>query len=200
MVDFRKDKSIVISKGDTAQLDIHFGYDIPPNGTRCVLTVKEYVTKNRISFEKEEVVNGGKVTFVFSTADTECLGAGDYRWDIRLFYSDGTVLTPFNPALFRVTGTVGVTRCCNNSHAAALRPGHMDIGIHDNTGEVCVQVNGGSRATVVHVEIADRLTSARKISLVGDITGEVDFDGSKDVELESSVNEITLNEIEEMFL
>lgn len=201
MVVLKKDNAIWISRGDTAQIDIHFGYDVPPDGTVCVMSLKEYTSREAVIWEKEVAVENGLVSFVIATNDTNNLGFGDYKWDLRLYYIDGTVLTPFKPAIFKIIEVVGNIKASGDS-AVPLRAQHMDISIHDQTNEIEVVVTGGTRLDVIEVTYADKaaqLETARKIELVGDVTGSIDFDGSEDVQLESQITEITNEDIEEMF-
>lgn len=205
MVVLRKDNGIWISRGDTAQIDIHFGYDVPPDGTVCSMSLKEHATRAAVIWEKEQEITDGMVSFVIQSGDTTPLGFGDYKWDLRLYYADGNVITPFKPAVFKIIETVGNARA-TEGQAMPLRASHMDIGIHDQTGEIDVQVEGGSRRLdvieVVHADIAEsaaHLETPRAIRLAGDISGEIAFDGSSDVELETNINEISEEELEEMF-
>lgn len=201
MVVLKKDNAIWISRGDTAQIDIHFGYDVPPDGTVCVMSLKEYTSREAVIWEKEVAIEDAIVSFVIATSDTNDLGFGDYKWDLRLYYIDGTVLTPFKPALFKILETVGNIKASGDS-AVPLRAQHMDISIHDQTNEIEVTVTGGTRLDVIEVTYADRaarLENARRIELVGDVTGSVSFDGSEDVELTSQITEVTNEDIEEMF-
>lgn len=47
-----------------------------------------------------------------------------------------------------------------------------------------------------HALTADRLTTSRKIALTGDVTGSIWFDGSKNVNLPSTVRTLTNMELE----
>lgn len=198
MVVLRKDNGLWISKGDTAQIDLHFGYDVPQNGTVCVMSLKEYTSRAAVIWEKEQTIEGGIVSFIIASSDTDNLASGDYKWDVRLYYIDGTVLTPFTPATFKILDVVGNIKATGNT-VSPLRAQHMDISIHNDTHEVDVKVVGGTRLDVIEYTVADKLANARTIRLTGDISGEVDFDGSEDVELETSVKDITSQELEELF-
>lgn len=205
MVVLRKDNGIWISRGDTSQIDIHFGYDVPPDGTVCSMSLKEHATRASVIWEKEVEIKDAMASFIIESGDTNRLGFGEYKWDIRLYYEDGNVLTPFKPAQFKIIETVGNAKTIEES-PLPLRAQHMDIGIHNQTNTIDVDVEGGSRRLdvleVVHADVAQvatQLETPRTIRLAGDISGEIAFDGSSDVELQTSIEEISEEELEELF-
>lgn len=100
--------SINISRGDTGEIVIAFEEDIPVDGTKCVLTVKKYLTSKHVAIEKTEEVQNGEVRFELTAEDTSGLQFGEYWWDIRLFYEADVVISPFcGPKRFNVTKVSG---------------------------------------------------------------------------------------------
>ena len=108
MVIVNEDGSVCISRGDTGEIVIDFEEDIPMDGTKCVFTVKKYLTSKHALIEKTEDILDGSVTFKLTADDTKDLQFGEYWWDIRLFYETDSVVSPFcHPMTFRVTKVSG---------------------------------------------------------------------------------------------
>lgn len=116
---------VYISRGDDASFDIIFTgerqdgegnevyflvNDIPEDGTPIRFSVKADTGRLKPVIEKDLVVRRGFVTIPLNSKDTSCLPAGDYTWDIRLFFKDidyydvNTLLLPHG---FHVIGVVG---------------------------------------------------------------------------------------------
>lgn len=51
-----------------------------------------------------------------------------------------------------------------------------------------------------HALMADKLSTPRKIQLVNEVLGWNEFDGSKDIEISTTVRRITNTELEEMLV
>ena len=100
-------KEVSISRGDTAMLTFDFDGDIPPNGTTCVITIKEHLTGKQYVLAKTTEVENAQVSFEFAEEDTMNLSFGTYYYDLRLFYVDGSVVTPITPTAFRILSVVG---------------------------------------------------------------------------------------------
>ena len=58
--------------------------------------------------------------------------------------------------------------------------------------------SSGTPGTSENAQTAQKLARARTIALSGDATGSTEFDGSKNVEISTSVNAITNTELEEI--
>lgn len=100
-------QDIEISRGDTGAYTITFmGEDKPSDG--CIVEVSLKKTKNSDTpiWEKKLTVASDAVYVVLSQADTD-LPFGQYWWDARILFQDGTVYTPMKPASFKVMEVVG---------------------------------------------------------------------------------------------
>ncbi len=63
------------------------------------------------------------------------------------------------------------------------------------------QVTGISAEQVLrHALTADRLSNPRKITLINEVSGWNEFDGSQDIEIYTTVGKITNTELEEMLV
>lgn len=96
------DLNITITRGDTASLEITFTGDVPSSGDTVVMAVKKALNDGRPVFEKTGEASEGAITFDIDVEDTAQLAFGTYWWDLRIFYSDGQVTTPFSPRKFIV--------------------------------------------------------------------------------------------------
>lgn len=83
------------------------GIEIPEDGTKCVMSLKKSSSDRTPIWEKETVVSDGSAYFFLESEDTQGLPFGNYEWDIRLFFRDGIVVTPFKPQLFAIERVVG---------------------------------------------------------------------------------------------
>lgn len=102
-----KGLDIGVTKGDTGQFTITFsGDDAPENGCIILISLKKTKTSEQCIWEKRMVVAENVVTVTLTSADTE-LPFGQYWWDARIIFRDGTVYTPMLPASFRVLEVVG---------------------------------------------------------------------------------------------
>lgn len=101
------DMKITLSRGDSAALYITMTGDVPDYGDRVVASLKNAPGLKRCIWKKE-LQNAGDGSFLLEIfpEDTEDLAFGDYSWDVRVFYGDGSVTTLFNPAPFVISPVV----------------------------------------------------------------------------------------------
>ena len=99
--------NIAITRGDTATLEITFEGDIPTDGDTVVMALKTSPNKSECIWEKEATsFEEGVLRYDITTEDTADLPFGTYYWDLRIFYKDGQVTTPFSPKKFVVQEVV----------------------------------------------------------------------------------------------
>lgn len=100
-------QDIEISRGDTGAYTITFtGDDKPEDGCIVEVSLKKTKTSDTPIWEKKLTVTSDTVYVVLSQADTD-LPFGQYYWDARILFQDGTVYTPMKPASFKVMEVVG---------------------------------------------------------------------------------------------
>lgn len=100
-------QNIGITKGDTGQFTITFtGDDKPEDGCSVLVSLKKTKTSETPVWEKRYTVNSDTVTVTMTSDDTN-IAFGQYWWDARIIFRDGTVYTPMNPASFKVLEVVG---------------------------------------------------------------------------------------------
>lgn len=98
---------IAITRGDTGQFTITFtGDDKPENGCVVIISLKKTKTSTYPQWEKRLTVSNDTVTVTLTSTDTD-QAFGQYWWDARIIFRDGTVYTPMNPASFRVLEVIG---------------------------------------------------------------------------------------------
>lgn len=102
--------SVRITRGDTAALAVTLTGDVPPNGSRAIVTLKRAVGTAAI-WEKRLSVQDGVVSITLAHEDTN-ITPGEYRWDMRLimYAANGLpaeIITPFTPQPWRVLEVVG---------------------------------------------------------------------------------------------
>ena len=101
------DMNITLTRGDSAYLEVTFTGDIPGEGDLVVMSLKNSTRDPNPKWEKTgECDSEGKVVFTISPQDTARLPFGQYVWDLRIFYADGQVTTPFAPKAFRIAEAV----------------------------------------------------------------------------------------------
>lgn len=101
------DLNITISRGDTASLEITFEGDVPGDGDQVVMSIKTSPRNHDYKWEKSGTCDAeGKIVFSIDAEDTASLPFGTYYWDIRIFYADGQITTPFAPKAFKVVEVV----------------------------------------------------------------------------------------------
>lgn len=106
--------NITITRGDTASLEVRLTGDAPQDGDSVVLSVKQSAARPAAVFEKAatafeaapEGEEGVIARFDIEAADTAGLDFGTYRWDLRIFYQDGEVVTPMTPRRFDVAEVI----------------------------------------------------------------------------------------------
>ena len=119
---------VYIHRGDTASFDIVFGDSqgsspnqisakevyginwIPEDGTPIRFSVKCDTGRLRPVIQKDYNIFNGFVTIDLLSADTGVLPFGEYKWDVRLSFTDADMIdwnTPFNAFSFIVCEVVG---------------------------------------------------------------------------------------------
>lgn len=119
---------VYIHRGDTASFDIVFGDSqgsspnqisakevyginwIPEDGTPIRFSVKCDTGRLRPVIQKDYNIFNGFVTIDLVSADTNVLPFGEYKWDVRLSFTDADMIdwnTPFNAFSFIVCEVVG---------------------------------------------------------------------------------------------
>lgn len=119
---------VYIHRGDTASFDIVFGDSqgsspnqisakevyginwIPEDGTPIRFSVKCDTGRLRPVIQKDYNIFNGFVTIDLVSADTGVLPFGEYKWDVRLSFTDADMIdwnTPFNAFSFIVCEVVG---------------------------------------------------------------------------------------------
>jgi len=99
--------NIEITRGDTGQFTITFtGDDKPEDNSVVIVSLKKTKTSEHFLWEKRLTVANDKITVTLTGADTD-LAFGQYWWDARIVFRDGTVYTPMLPASFRVLEVIG---------------------------------------------------------------------------------------------
>lgn len=99
---------ILISKGDTGVFTITFtGEDAPENNCTVLVSLKKTYDSERTIWEKRLAVADHAVTVTLLSSDTKDLEYGQYWWDARIIFRDGTIYTPMMPASFKVLEVIG---------------------------------------------------------------------------------------------
>lgn len=100
-------KKIDISRGDTGQFTITFtGEDKPADGTNVWFSLKKTKNSENVLFEKHYTVHEDKILVRLTSNDTD-LPFGQYWWDVRIRFPDGSIYTPMLPASFRILEVIG---------------------------------------------------------------------------------------------
>lgn len=98
---------IDITKGDTGQYTISFtGADKPEDGCVVLVSLKKTKTSQTPIWEKRLTVADDRVVVTLTSADTD-IAFGQYWWDARILFRDGTIYTPMAPASFKVLEVIG---------------------------------------------------------------------------------------------
>lgn len=106
MIEIDGDK-IGVTKGDTGQFTISFtGTDAPTANDTILVSLKKTKTSENVLWEKRLRVNNSSVLVTLTQEDTNH-PFGQYYWDARILYRDGTVYTPMDPASFKILEVVG---------------------------------------------------------------------------------------------
>lgn len=99
--------NVEVTRGDTGQFTITFtGTDKPENGCVILVSLKKTKTSQTPLWEKRLTVNNDTILVTLTSEDTS-LEFGQYWWDARILFRDGTVYTPMNPASFKVLEVIG---------------------------------------------------------------------------------------------
>ena len=100
-------KKIDISRGDTGQFTITFtGDDKPGDGAAVLVSLKKTKTSDDVIWEKRYTVSNDTIIVTLTSSDTD-LPFGQYWWDARIRFQDGTIYTPMLPASFRILEVIG---------------------------------------------------------------------------------------------
>lgn len=101
-------KNIEISRGDTGVYTITFsGVDAPEDGTTAEVSLKKTKDSENLIWEKKYTVADSRITVTLLSEDTADLPYGQYWWDVRILFRDGTIFTPMKPASFKVVEVIG---------------------------------------------------------------------------------------------
>lgn len=101
------DMNIALTRGDSASIEVTFSGDVPGTGDLVVMALKSSPKDTTAKFEKSgECDERGKIVFEIEPEDTARLPFGNYVWDLRVFYADGQVSTPFAPKTFKIAEAV----------------------------------------------------------------------------------------------
>ena len=100
-------QKIEISRGDTGAFTITFtGEDKPEDGCIAEISLKKTKTSETLIWEKKITVENDQVSVTLIQPDTD-LPFGQYWWDVRIIFRDGTVYTPMEPASFKILEVIG---------------------------------------------------------------------------------------------
>lgn len=103
-------QKISISRGDTGMFTITFtGDDAPEDNCTILVSLKKNRDSEEAIWKKRLTVNNYMVTVALNADDTD-QPFGQYWWDARILYRDGTVYTPMSPASFKVLEVIGNAR------------------------------------------------------------------------------------------
>ena len=100
-------QKIEITRGDTGMYTITFtGEDAPEDGSTILVSLKKTKISERAIWEKRLAVQNNAASITLTSADTN-LPFGQYWWDARIIFRDGTVYTPMYPASFKIVEVIG---------------------------------------------------------------------------------------------
>ena len=100
-------KNIEVSRQDTGQYTITFsGQDKPEDGSVALVSLKKTKNSDTPIWEKRYTITNDVITVTLTSQDTD-LSFGQYWWDVRILFRDGTVFTPMLPASFKVVEVIG---------------------------------------------------------------------------------------------
>lgn len=100
-------QKIEITKGDTGAFTITFtGEDAPEDGCIVEVTLKKTKSSEKAIWEKKLTVISSTVSVTLLPMDTN-LPFGQYWWDARIIFRDGSIYTPMLPASFKVLEVIG---------------------------------------------------------------------------------------------
>lgn len=100
-------QKIEITKGDTGAFTITFtGEDAPEDGCIVEVTLKKTKSIDEAIWEKKLTVMNSTVSVTLLPMDTN-LPFGQYWWDARIIFRDGSIYTPMLPASFKVLEVIG---------------------------------------------------------------------------------------------
>lgn len=99
---------IEITRGDTGMFTITFtGDDAPEDNCTVLISLKKTKDTDVVIWEKRLAVHDHAISVILISEDTKDLNYGQYWWDARIFFRDGTIYTPMMPASFKVLEVIG---------------------------------------------------------------------------------------------
>lgn len=104
---------IHLSRGDTATIDFQFEGDVPTTeaGDQVIMTLKRSVADKQSKWEKKAILYGEDLgRFDIKAEDTKDLSFGKYYYDLRAYFSGGSVTTILPPTPFYVDEVIGNDR------------------------------------------------------------------------------------------
>ena len=102
-----KGTNIEVTKGDTAAFTITFtGADTPEDGCIVEVSLKKTKSSEDTIWEKKLTVTNSAISVTLLSDDTD-IPFGQYWWDARILFRDGTIYTPMIPASFKVLEVIG---------------------------------------------------------------------------------------------
>lgn len=119
MFSISEEKEIRISLGDTMKLGVQLAGVPLTADDRVIFTIKQSANPDSpVLVEKVYTPDHDRIVVQLLNEESEKIGIGRYRWDLRIVIepiynskgkiTDGRrVITPFEPAIFRITGVVG---------------------------------------------------------------------------------------------
>ena len=100
-------QKIEVSKGDTGIFTVTFtGDGAPTDNCTVLVSLKKTKDSENVIWEKRLAVTNHMITVSLTSEDTN-LAYGQYWWDARILYADGTIYTPMMPAVFKVLEVIG---------------------------------------------------------------------------------------------
>lgn len=98
---------IAVSRGDTGVFTVTFtGQDAPEDNCTILVSLKKTKDAEEVIWEKRLAVSNHMITVTLTSADTD-QDYGQYWWDLRIIFRDGTIYTPMLPASFKVLEVIG---------------------------------------------------------------------------------------------
>ena len=98
---------IAVSRGDTGVFTVTFtGQDAPEDNCTVLVSLKKTKDAEEMIWEKRLAVSNHMITVTLTSDDTN-QDYGQYWWDLRIKFRDGTIYTPMMPASFKVLEVIG---------------------------------------------------------------------------------------------
>ena len=113
MINIKQPSNIIqISRGDAVTISFEFfSGETPITFTpqdEVIFSVKKDLRSRDTVLEKRvTAIEGNVVEFAITTADLIGIPFGEYKYDVRIKYSDGRPYTPILPTIFQILEVVG---------------------------------------------------------------------------------------------